>query len=69
MFGDMDPKVSAIEMAFVIARSGHAATIEEIKTALRKQGYAPDQIEGPQLRSQLKAIIKSARQLSDARRT
>ena len=69
MLDAMDPKVSAIERAFEIAGSGHAATIEEIRTALRKQGYAPEQIEGPRLRSQLKAIIKSARQLSGTRRT
>jgi len=54
----MDSKVSAMERAFAIARSGQAATVKEIRLALHQEGYAAAQIEGPHLSAQLKAIIK-----------
>jgi hypothetical protein len=58
----MDQKLTAIERAFQIAKSGHAPTVEHIKQALAKEGYAQGQINGPSLSRQLRALIKAARE-------
>jgi hypothetical protein len=58
----VDHKITAIERAFQIARSGHASSVAEIKEALRKEGYALEQISGPVLSKQLIAIIAVARE-------
>jgi uncharacterized protein YbgA (DUF1722 family) len=58
----MNQNISALERAFAIARSGQAATVDEIKAALHREGYLSNQLEGPLLRSQLKAFIKAARE-------
>ena len=58
----MEHKTTALERAFQIARSGHAASVEEIRTALKKEGYLSSQVEGPHLSRQLRAIIKTARE-------
>jgi hypothetical protein len=65
----MDPKLSAIERAFQIARTGHATSSQDIKYALIKEGYPPGQIEGPSLSRQLMAIITVAREKDSIRRT
>jgi hypothetical protein len=65
----MDPKLSAIERAFQIARSGHAPNVQDIKDALRKEGYSPEQISGSALSKQLTAIIAAAREKDNTRRT
>jgi hypothetical protein len=65
----MDPKLSAIERAFQIARSGHAPSVRDIKDALLKEGYPPGQIEGPSLSRQLMTIITVAREKDSIRRT
>jgi hypothetical protein len=59
--GVMDPKLSAIERAFQIARSGQAPSVDDIKKALKKEGYPPGQIVGRSLARQLMAIITAAR--------
>jgi hypothetical protein len=58
----MNQNISALERAFAIARSGQAATVDEIKAALNREGYLSNQLEGPLLRSQLKGFIKGARE-------
>jgi hypothetical protein len=65
----MDHKLSAIERAFQIARTGHAPSVRDIKDALRKEGYPPGQIEGASLARQLTAIITVAREKDSIRRT
>jgi hypothetical protein len=65
----MDPKLSTIERAFQIARSGHASNVQEIKDALRKEGYMPEQISGPVLSKQLLAIITVAREKDNVGRS
>jgi hypothetical protein len=64
----MDPKLSAIERAFQIARSGHASSVSEIKEVMRKEGYALEQISGLSLSRQLMAIITTARRKDNADR-
>jgi len=44
----MDPKVSALERAFQLARSGQTASIDDIRKRLKREGY-----EEPELRADL----------------
>ena len=53
----MDSRVTALERAFQLARTGKYPTVEEIKRQLRREGYVADQVEGPSLVRQLMAII------------
>jgi hypothetical protein len=57
----MDPKVSALERAFQLARSGKAATIADIKKRLKQEGYEEKAVEGgPSLARQLRKLITEA---------
>jgi hypothetical protein len=59
----MDPKVSGLERAFQLARSGQVANVDHIKKRLKQEGndVSSRAIEGRSLRSQLKDLIKAAR--------
>jgi hypothetical protein len=57
----MQPKTSAIERAFELAKSGQHVSVAEIKRRLRAEGYFAGQIEGRALIVQLKAAIDTAR--------
>jgi hypothetical protein len=46
----MDNRMTAIERAFQLARSGRASTVAAIDRALKHEGYGARQIEGPALR-------------------
>ena len=35
----MDSKVTALERAFQLARSGHMATVDDIRKRLKQEGY------------------------------
>jgi hypothetical protein len=66
----MDQKMTALERAFQLAKSGRVADVTEIGLALRREGYAAAQIEGPLLKRQLAELIKAARKASvDSSRT
>jgi hypothetical protein len=58
----MDQRQTAVERAFHLARSGQAPSVTEIIASLKREGYSAEQIQGPLLRRQLAALIKSARQ-------
>ena len=58
----MDHRMTALERAFQLAKSGQISGLSEIVAALRREGYSRDQIEGPVLRRQLTSLIKTARQ-------
>jgi hypothetical protein len=62
----MDQKMTAMERAFQLARSGSVAGVAEIATSLNREGYHGNQIEGPVLKRQLADLIKAARKTSDA---
>lgn len=55
----MKPGISAIERAFDLARSGKFSTLAEIKQAIKREGYAADQLQGPMLARQLRGILRS----------
>jgi ribosomal 50S subunit-associated protein YjgA (DUF615 family) len=57
----MDWKISALERAFQLARSGAVAHIGDLRDKLRREGYGPATMKGPLLRAQLRKLIKQAR--------
>jgi hypothetical protein len=59
----MDPKVSVLERAFQLARSGQVASIDDIKKRLKREGYEEKSVDGgPSLARQLKKLIREARE-------
>ena len=60
----MDQKMTALERAFQLARSGRVAGLTEIVTSLNREGYSSNQIEGRLLKRQLADLIKAARKES-----
>ncbi len=54
----MDQRMTALERAFQLARSGHVAGLTEIVTSLNREGYSGNQIEGRLLKRQLADLIK-----------
>jgi hypothetical protein len=58
----MESKVTALERAFQLARSGHMATVEDIKKRLRQEGYDERAVAdgGPSLTTQLRGLIRAA---------
>jgi hypothetical protein len=54
-------RMTTMERAFHLARSGRFTTIAEVLTALDREGYSASQIQGPLLRRQLTDLIKAAR--------
>jgi hypothetical protein len=57
----MDHTVTALERAFVLARSGEYASVPDIRKRLAKEGYSVAQITGVALFKQLRALIRAAR--------
>jgi hypothetical protein len=57
----MDQRMTALERAFQLARSGSVAGLTEIVSSLNREGYAASQIEGRLLKRQLADLIKAAR--------
>jgi hypothetical protein len=60
----MNQKMTAVERAFQLARSGSVAGVAEIAASLNREGYYANQIEGPVLKRQLADLIKAARKSS-----
>jgi hypothetical protein len=57
----MDHRMTALERAFQLARSGRVSTIADIVGSLKRSGYSIDQIEGRTLKRQLANLIRAAR--------
>ena len=51
---------TALERAFILARSGDCSSATDIREALRREGYRSGEIEGPSLVRQLKALCVAA---------
>jgi hypothetical protein len=60
----MDQKMTALERAFQLARSGSVAGLTGIVSSLNREGYSASQIEGRLLKRQLADLIKAARKAS-----
>jgi LmbE family N-acetylglucosaminyl deacetylase len=59
--GGMEQRMTALERAFQLARSGRVAGVTDIITLLNREGYYGSQIEGRLLKRQLADLIKAAR--------
>ena len=66
LYGGRDHRMTVLQRAFQLARSGHILTMGEIRDAVRREGYSTDQIEGPVLKRQLNELIRTARQTAPA---
>ena len=60
----MNQRMTALERAFELARSGRVSTVSEITMSLSRDGYSANQLDGPSLRRQLTGLIR-ARRLDD----
>ena len=57
----MDCKVSPLERALQLARSGRVAKVDDLRKRLRQEGYDEGAVDGgPLLKSQLRVLIKGA---------
>jgi hypothetical protein len=58
----MDSKVTALERAFQLARSGHMATVDDIRKRLKEEGYDERAVAdgGRSLTTQLRGLIRTA---------
>jgi hypothetical protein len=69
----MDSSIKTLERAFQLARSGEVRSNEEIKKALKREGYNPAYLYGRALQKQLNALMKKANSatpgIRDERRT
>ncbi|MGH9341281.1 MAG: hypothetical protein ACRD1R_17210 [Acidobacteriota bacterium] len=57
----MDQNKTALERAFQLARSGNCASAENIRQALKSEGYFVDQLIGSTLKGQLRDLIREAK--------
>jgi hypothetical protein len=57
----MDYRITTLERAFQMARSGQFASVAEIKKQLRIEGFSDSQVSGRSLSRQLKDLIRAAR--------
>ena len=54
-------RMTSMERAFHLARSGRFTCLTEVVTTLDREGYSASQIQGPLLKRQLTGLIKAAR--------
>ncbi len=52
--------MTALERAFQLAKSGQVATVTELKTTLKREGFDALQLEGASLMRQLRGLIEVA---------
>jgi hypothetical protein len=60
MLGGMDQRLTALERAFQLAKSNTVATVDEIRTVLKREGFDGRQLEGASLSRQLRRLIDVA---------
>lgn len=56
----VNQRMTVLERAFELAKSGKFASVEEIRRALASEGFWVDQLTGRTLRAQLRDIIRAA---------
>ena len=61
----MDHRLTALEYAFQMAKSGEYTSVEQIKKQLKAKGYSVAQITGPTLSRQLTNLIRAAQTKDD----
>jgi len=58
----MDQNKTALERAFELAASGQYSALDQVRRALRAEGYFDAQLTGRTLVTQLRAIILRAKE-------
>ena len=61
MLGVMDNSKTALQRAFELARSGKYAVVGELRTMLKQEGYAANQLDGPALGRQLREVMRKSK--------
>jgi hypothetical protein len=56
----MEPEMTSLERAFLLAKTGKYLNVAAIKRRLKDEGYSADQVTGPRLEAQLRAIIEES---------
>jgi hypothetical protein len=56
----MDGRLTSLERAFELARSGTCADLNQVRRRLRAEGYAGQVIEGPSLMRQIRELCRFA---------
>jgi hypothetical protein len=56
----MDERITPLERAFELAKSGTLSSVPDIKRQPKAEGHSTDQITGGVLTRQLNALIKAA---------
>ncbi|MEP7239963.1 MAG: hypothetical protein ABI697_03660 [Devosia sp.] len=56
----MNSNETALERAFSLAKSGRFKSVSEIRARLSKEGYQANQIDGPALGRQLRALMRTS---------
>ena len=51
------PNITSLERAFQLARSGRCRTTADIQIRMKVEGYPTDQVIGPTLLKQLRAVM------------
>jgi hypothetical protein len=51
------PNITSLERAFQLAHSGQCKTTADIELRLKAEGYSTNQVIGPTLMKQLRAVI------------
>jgi hypothetical protein len=54
-------RMTTMERAFHLARSGRFTTLTGVVATLDREGYSASQIQGPLLKRQITGLIKTAR--------
>ena len=58
--------VTELERAFELARTGEFELTEQLRRALRREGYSGHQTIGPTLLRQLRSVMKASRKAKGA---
>ena len=56
----MNIRLTSLERAFELAKSGSCSTVSDIVRRLKQEGYAVTQVEGRTLKRQLEGLIRQA---------
>ena len=64
----MDPRITELERAFQLAKSGECRSLDEIRKKLSQEGYYATQVTGKGLMRQLQAIIAAGLKARDLAR-
>jgi hypothetical protein len=57
----MDTRLTSLERAFELAKSGQCATVDQIKRQLKAEGLSAGQVEGRMLIKQLRELMDAAK--------